>query len=146
MSARSSIIDSLVTLVKTIDGSGSFKSNLYDNVKGTLVFWDEINDFPYVCMSAGSEQREYLPGGFKWGYLAISMKIYVQTDTYAIRDLENILEDIENLLDANNHLEYDADNSKNITDIRVTSIVTDEGLLAPDGVGELDIIVQYEVL
>ena len=146
MSARSAIVDSLVTLLKNIDGSGTYKSNLYDNVIGKLIFWDEVNDFPYICVSAGSEQREYLPGGFKWGYLNISFKIYVQTNEYPLEALENILEDIEDLLDANNHLEYDADNSKSITDIRVTSIVTDEGLLAPDGVGELDISVQYEVL
>jgi len=146
MSARSAIVDSFVTLFKTIDGSGTFKANLYSNVVGKLIFWDEVNDFPHLCISAGSEQREYLPGDFKWGYLGISIKIYVRSDEYPLGELEEILEDLENLIDANNHLEYDSVLGKNITDIRIASIVTDEGLLAPDGVGELELVVQYEVL
>ena len=146
MSSRSAIVESLVTLIKTIDGKGTFNLDLYDNVLGKLVFWDEINDYPTVCVSAGQEQREYLPGGFKWGYLGVSIKIYVQSDEQPLNELEAVLEDIEGLLDANNHLEYDSVGPKNITDIRVVSIVTDEGLLAPDGVGELNIVVQYEVL
>ena len=146
MSSRSAIVESLVTLIKTIDGKDTFNLDLYDNVLGKLVFWDEINDYPTVCVSAGQEQREYLPGGFKWGYLGVSIKIYVQSDEQPLNELEAVLEDIEGLLDANNHLEYDSVGPKNITDIRVVSIVTDEGLLAPDGVGELNIVVQYEVL
>ena len=141
---RTKIIQAFVELFKRIDGTQEYKANLYNNVEGKLVFWDEVKEYPLVCMTAGSETREYLPGNFKWGYLQVNIRIYVKDDD-AKTQLENIFSDIEMLLDANNSLII-GDNEEDIcTDIRILSISDDEGLLRPHGVGEITVQVQYPV-
>jgi hypothetical protein len=145
MSARASITSALVEALKGIDGSNSFQSNVFNNVKNKLIFWDEVNDFPFICVVPGSESREYLPGDFKWGYLNISLKLYTKGET-PLEDLEKLLDDVENIVDSNRVLLYDATNNRRTTEILVSSIVTDEGLLAPYGVGEINLQVRYQVL
>lgn len=145
MSARSSIITALVDKLKTIDGSETFQSNVFNNVTNKLKFWDEINDFPYICVIPGNETREYLPSDFKWGFLGISLKVYVKGDE-PVLELENLLEDIEKVVDENRVLAYGESPAERTTEILITSIVTDEGLLAPYGVGEINLQVRYQVL
>jgi len=141
--SRVKIVEALVSLLKTINGTGVFKSNLYESVEGRLKFWDEVNTYPFVSVVAGPEEREYLPGCFKWGHLLVRIRIYTNSEDPQT-ELENILSDIEYLLDNNLDLEYDS--GKKATDTRILSIITDEGLLHPIGVGEMTIKVQYEVL
>lgn len=145
MSARSSITNALVEKLKEIDGSESYQSNVFNNVTNKLKFWDEVNDFPYICVVPGSETRDYLPADFKWGFLGISLKVYVKGDE-PIQELENLLEDIEKVIDANRTVAYGETPAERTTEILITSIVTDEGLLAPYGVGEINLQVRYQVL
>lgn len=145
MSARNSIVAALVTKLKTINGTGAFVSNLSNNVTNILKFYDEINDFPYVCVTAGFESREYLPGDFKWGFINISIKIYVHNEL-AQAELEKVLGDIESVLHDNEQLDYGAGAGEQTTEILITSIQTDEGVLNPIGVGEVNIVARYQVL
>lgn len=147
MSARSKIVNALVDKLKGINGNSPYTSNLFNNVYNKLVFWDEVKDFPAVYVTAGSETRDYLPGGFKWAYLNITLRIYVNEDETAQARLEEIFEDIETLLDANNELEYnDPSETTQTTElISILSISSDEGLLNPLGVGEMVILVQYDL-
>ena len=80
MSARTKIVNALVDKFKEINGSTPFNNNLYKNIENRLRFWDEINDFPYICVTSGDEVREYLPGNFKWAFLTVSIKIYVREE------------------------------------------------------------------
>lgn len=146
MSARSSITKALAEKLKVIDGTNGYISNIYENAYPKLKFWDEVQDFPSIYMSAGNELRDYLPGGFKWGFLEISLKLYVRGESPA-QQLEDLLEDVEKVLDKNRTLVYDSTVSgAQTTEILINSIVTDEGLLEPYGVGEVSITVQYPVL
>lgn len=146
MSVRTSIVKALAEKFKLIDGSTGYKSNIYDNAYPKLKFWDECNDFPAIYMSTGSETRDYLPGQFKWGFLNISIKAYVKGEDPA-QELEDLLEDIEKVIDENRTLMYDETNpARQTIEILINSIVTDEGLLEPYGVGEVNITVQYPVL
>jgi len=140
MSKRSKILDALVTQIKTIDGTGFWKSNLFNNVFNRLMFWDEVSDYPSVYLTVGSEAREYLPGSFKWGYLIIHVRIYVENDSPET-ELEKIFEDIETIVDNNGNLQYDTDGF--IEDMKILSINTDEGLLNPIGVGEMSLQIMY---
>jgi len=142
---RDAIVNVLVELFKTIDGTSPFVSNLYDNVKPKLVFWDEVSEYPFVSIVAGGERREYLPGGFKWGLLDIKIRIYAKDEEAKTR-LEEIFEDVEILLDANNNLQFGATSEEVCTDIRILSITDDEGLLNPIGVGEMILEVRYPIL
>ena len=144
MSARSSIVNKLADTLKCIDGSSGYRTNLFNNVEPKLKFWDEVNDFPFVCISAGGEVREYLPGDFKWGYLNVAIKVYVRDEDDPVSALESVFYDIEKVIDANNELEYEP--NKATEEIRILSIESDEGLLAPLGIGEITIQIRYEVL
>lgn len=143
MSNRSKIINALVTLINTNLNGIDYSSNIRGKAEGRLRFWDEINQYPYISITAGSEYREYLPADFKWGFLTITIRIYVKGNDPQ-EELEEFFEDIENLLDANNSLVYDS--PKDTDEISILSIVTDEGVLHPQGVGEMQIQIRYDVL
>lgn len=142
MSRRQSIAKALAEKLKDIDGSSSYKSNISNNAYPYLKFWDQVNDFPCVYLTTGSEAREYLPGDFTWGHLGIAVKLYVRGEDPQT-ELENLLEDVEKVIHDNRVLVYDEDRGLETTEILITSIVTDEGLLAPYGVGEINLIVRY---
>ena len=141
---RSKILDALAEQFKAIDGTGNYKSDLGNNVSPRMQFWDEIDQFPAVHMAAGSETREYYGGGNKWRFLNISLRVYVNSED-PVDELEEILEDIETVLDANPDLTYDEDYGEDSTIALITlvSIDTDEGALAPLGVGEMVLEVRY---
>lgn len=145
MSARTSIAEILAEKLKLIDGSTGYNSNIFGNAYPKLKFWDEVSDFPSVYMSVGQERREYLPGGFKWGFLSISLKLYVKGEEPA-QELENLLEDVEKVIDENRVIVYGSEAGAQTTEILIVSIVTDEGLLEPYGVAEVNIVIQYQVL
>lgn len=145
MSRRTSILKALSESFKVIDGNTPYKTNLYNDVHPKLRFWDEISSWPAIYMSPGMEYREYLPGGFKWGFINISLKLYVKGDE-AQDLLEDLIEDVERVIDSNQVLVYDTDNNYETTDMNIQSITTDEGLLSPYGVGEVNIQVRYAVM
>lgn len=145
MSRRASIIKALAEKIKEIDGTGSYTTNLYGNSFPKLKFWDEVSDFPSVYMSTGMETREYHPADFTWGFLGISIKAYVKGED-APEQLEALLEDLEKCIDANRVLIYDTERNYATTEILINSITTDEGLLAPYGVGEINLEVRYQIM
>lgn len=144
MSRRTSILKALAEKLKLLDGT-TYTSNVYDNAYPKLKFWDEVNDFPSIYMSPGSESREYLPSAFTWAYLNISLKLYCKGESSS-EELEQLLEDVESIIDANRVLVYDATNNYETTEILVVSITTDEGLLAPYAVGEINLQVRYALM
>ena len=146
MSKRASIVRALATAFKSIDGTGPYKTNLYNNSYAKLKFWDEIQDFPSIYVTPSSETREYLPGDFAWGFLNIAIKAYVRSEDDTQEQLEQLLEDIELCVDSNRVLVYDAQQGLETTEILVQSITTDEGLLVPYGVGEINLQVRYPIV
>lgn len=145
MSRRTSILKALVDKLKTsLDGT-AYLSNLSGNAYAKLKYWDEVYDFPAVYSSPGSESREYMPGGFAWGYLNISLKVYCKGEN-SQEDLEILLEDIESVIDANRVLVYDTEKNYETTEILIASITTDEGLLQPFAIGEINLQVRYAIM
>lgn len=145
MSRRTSIVKALTEKFKEIDGTNGYNTNLYANAHPKLKFWDEVDQFPAVYVTSGSEQREYLPAQFAWGYLGVCVKIYCRGDE-SQQELEELLEDIEKCVDANRQLTYDQLTNYETTEILIQSITTDEGLLAPYSVGEINLQVRYQVM
>ena len=141
---RQSIVNALVTKFKTIDGTGTFLSNVYGNVSPRLKFWDEVEDFPAIHLNAGSETREYQAGGYKDRFLTVTVRAYVKEED-AVDALDKLLEDIETVVEQNSRLAYtDRQNNSQFTQqITVVSIDTDEGVLEPYGVGEVLLSVRY---
>ena len=141
---RGSIIAALADKLKTIDGTGAFETNLYNNVSPRLLFWDEVTDFPCVHINAGQETREYQGGGYKDRFLTVTLRCYVQ-DEDSVLALDELLEDVETVLETNSRLAYkDRTGTTQYTQqITIVSVDTDEGVLEPLGVGEILIEVRY---
>ena len=142
---RTKIAEALADKLKEIDGSFPYNTNVFDNVDSKLKFLDEIQQFPKVCVVAGDETREYLPDGYKWRFLTLTIRAYVHNETDAQEELALLLEDIERLVDENDVLVYDdaVDPNQSTTSMTIESIGTDEGVIAPLGIGEMVVVVRY---
>lgn len=143
MSSRTSIVNAIAEKLKSITKDNGYNTDLWSQVHPTLKFWDECNNFPSIYMSAGTETRDYLPGGFTWGFLGVSLKLYVKGE-FPSEQLELLMEDVEKCINTNRTLTYNS--TAQTTEILINSLITDEGLLEPYGVGEVNITVQYQVL
>ena len=144
-SRRANILRALAEKLKDIDGSGAFLTDLQNNVHPRLKFWDEVVEFPAIHLNAGAETREYQAGGYKDRFFSVTIRCYEQDEEDATEALNVLMEDIETVIEENSRLEY-ADSQNNTfstQQITIVSINTDEGVLEPLGVGELDIEVRY---
>jgi hypothetical protein len=143
--ARKKITDSLADKIKLINGNFPYNSNVFNNVASKLAFIDEIEQYPKVCVVAGAESREYQPGEFKWRFLQISIRAYIHNENDAQEELSLLFEDIERIIDENDVLTYDDTVSPPLstTNMVIQSISTDEGALAPLGIGEMNIEIRY---
>lgn len=141
---RLAIVNALVEKLKGIDGTNEYGTNLFQNVSPRLKFWDEVEEFPAVHLNAGSETREYQGGGYKDRFMTVTLRCYVNEED-AVEALELLMEDVETVLEDNSRLEYtDRNGNKQYTQqITIVSIDTDEGVLEPYGVGEIQIEVRY---
>ena len=142
---RKKIVDSLADKLKEIDGNHPYNINLFDNVQSKMVFLDEIEQYPKVCVVAGDEEREYQPGGFKWRFLQVTIRAYVHNEEDAQEESALLLEDIEKIIDENNAMVYDDTVSPNLitTSMTLEAISTDEGVIQPLGIGEMGVTVRY---
>lgn len=142
---RKAITKAFVEKIKEIDGTGSYVSNLYNNVFDRLYFWDEVNQFPHVNVTMGPERREYLTGGVKWRFARLTVRVYVKDDNDPLEKAERIIEDIETVLEANSRLQYtdNAGSTDTISDVTIELVDTDEGVLKPLGIAEIVCEVRY---
>ena len=142
---RSKVVDSLVEKLKGIDWNFPYNSNIFQNCKAGMVFLDEIQEFPKLCVVAGDETREYQPGGFKWRFLTLDVRVYVENQEDPQEVLALLMEDIERVIDDNDVLTYDDTVSPNLTTTSLTlqSLTTDEGVLAPLGIGQMTVLCRY---
>ena len=142
---RKKIAEALVSKLKEIDGNHPYNSNIFNNADSHLVFLDEIQQYPKVCVVAGDEEREYQPGGYKWRFLEVTIRAYVEDANDPQEVFSLLLEDIERVIDDNDILVYDDTVSPNLqaTSLTINSIGTDEGVIAPLGIGEMVITVRY---
>ena len=143
-SRRIAIIDAIVEKLEEIDGSGNYRTDLNGNVSRRLKFWDEVDEFPAVHISAGAETREYLGAQNKTRFMTVTIRCYV-SDENSVEALEGLMEDVETVLDTHSRLryvdrKYDFQYTQLIT---VLSLDTDEGVLEPLGVGEIVCEVRY---
>jgi len=141
---RQNIVDALVDHIERIDGTGEYQTAVAE-CSPRLTFWDEVKEFPAVHLNAGREIREYQGAGFKFRYLTITLRCYVEDNEDAVGALDALLEDIETVLEAEDPLTYYDKNgvSQKTVQTTIVSIDTDEGVMDPLGIGEMQIEIQY---
>ena len=142
---RKKIAEAISEKIKGIDGNHPFNSNVFENVSTKMLFLDEIEQYPKICVIAGDEEREYQPGGFKWRFLNITIRVYIHNEEDSQEELALLLEDIEKIIDENDALVYDDSVNPNetTTSMTIETLTTDEGVVQPLGIGEMSIIVRY---
>ena len=142
---RKKIVDALVKELQTIDGQFPYNSNVFNNVHGNMVFLDQIQEYPKICVVAGDETRQYQPNEFKWRFLSLDIRVYVDDQEDPQEVLALLMEDIERVIDNNDVLTYDDTVSPNLTTTSLTlqSMSTDEGVLNPLGIGEITVECRY---
>jgi hypothetical protein len=143
--ARRKITDALVEKIKEIDGNHPFNSNVFNNAHSGMIFLDQIQEYPKLCVVPGDETREYQPGEFKWRFLQLDVRVYVEDQEDPQEVLALLMEDIERVIDNNDVLTYDDTVSPNLTTTSLTlqSMSTDEGVLTPLGIGEITVECRY---
>ena len=131
-------------LYESLNGSPPFRSAV-QSVEPRLRFWDEVNDFPAIQVGAGQETREYEGAGFRFRFLRVTVRCYVNDSEDVILALEELQDDVETLIEDNDPLTYTDSTGTSQTTAKSTiiSVDTDEGVLEPLGVGEVILEVQY---
>ena len=150
MSARSGIAKGLASVIgASLNGTGIYVNNIYENVTNKVVHFDDIQDFPYISVTPGPESREDMPSNFTWATITMYIRIYVENNEDAQGELESLISDIENVVDTHLNLSYNVTTSqgleiRNTVDNSIITITTDEGLLDPNALGEVVLEVRYE--
>ena len=141
---RRAIVEAISEKLEQINGNAPFRTSVA-KVERRLKFWDEVNEFPTIHVGAGSETREYDGGGFRFRFLQLTIRCYVNDDDDVILALEELLEDVESVLEENDPLQYtDSTGASQFTaQTTIGAVTTDEGVLEPLGVGEITIEIRY---
>lgn len=141
MAIAKAIADNL----KYINGITPYNTDIEDRAEATLKFWDEVEEFPTIFVTPGTETRQYQGGGYKDRFMSVTIRLYVKEDE-PLGPLEGLIEDVETVLEALcSQMAYkDKTGATQHTQlINIASINTDEGVLAPYGVGEILCEVRY---
>lgn len=144
-SRRMAIVNAIVKQLKVINGGHPYHTDIEDRVVPHLKFWDEVDEFPSIHVTPGAESRDYQGGGYKDRYLSVTVRLYVKTEE-PTEELEGLIEDVETILESNcSQMAYvdRQGNTQYTHQISIISIDTDEGVLAPYGVGEILCEVRY---
>lgn len=134
------VVDNLKLIngqVSTFDPSYTYLNNIFNNAFRKLKFIDEINDFPSIYSQAGVEDRTYHSDQLIEAELEMIIRCYVRTEN-AQNALENLIQDVEHVV-----YHIPSNPSLGIQDIIIDSISTDEGLIEPYGIAEINILATY---
>ena len=144
---RTEIVQFIVTRLKEIDGGVSpydsdytFVTNVFDNVFRKIKFLDEVNDFPSLYVSAGTEIRDFQSENLTVATLDVIIRAYVYGEDNSQTLSDDLAQDVEHIIYAL------GDNpDKGILDITIDNITTDEGLAVPYGIAEIELSVVYRL-
>jgi hypothetical protein len=137
MARRTDIIEALVGHLGT--NTDVHANNVYRTYK----YMHDLNDFPAITFIPNREDRDHFGDGQVHGILAIQLRCYVfDGDTADIADeCERLADQIEAAVDtfapANLALE--------VEEARVVTLRTDDGLMTPYGVADLQISILYRL-
>jgi len=137
MARRNEIIEAFVAHL------GSNTDVFPDNVSRRFKYLDDVNDFPYITFVPRQENRDHRGDARKLAVLAIDLRVYVYDgDTSDIADeCERLADQVEAAVDtfAATYRQYE------VEEARVVTLRTDDGLMTPYGIADLQLSILYEV-
>ena len=102
-------------------------------------YLDEVNDFPSITFVARGEIRDHRGDGAKLATLQIDLRLYEYDRDIAQLDLR--VRELEDQIDTF----AAAQRALGVEIVQVVTVGTDEGLMRPYQVGDLQILITYEV-
>lgn len=138
---RGLIAEALKNAFSQISQENGYRTNIYGNVKKRFVFPEDDPELPLISFSTGTETIQYQPGGFQDRYLSVSIRCYIENADDSIRVTEDIIKDVEEVVEKSSRLQLS--DGSTVRDIRINLIDTDQGVLAPLGLAEIQLVVEY---
>jgi hypothetical protein len=133
---RKQIIDGLVVeLGQTPDVS---PSNVFRHFK----YLDEINDFPSICLLPRNEARIERGANRRLGIIEVALRGYTFDENNLDR-AEFLAQNVEAKVDS--FSANTAAKANGVSDVRVVTFRTDEGLFEPYGIADLELQILYDV-
>lgn len=126
MSKRTSIISTLITHIESQTAADGYRG---------LRFLHEINSFPAFYIHPEVETRIHIGSDVRHAVISCSLRGYQYSDN--IDDIESFARTLEAAIGSFS--------STLVEEIRVTSLRTDEGLLEPYGVVDMQLEILYVV-
>ena len=137
MARRTDIIEALVGHLGT--NTDVHANNVFRKYK----YMHDLNDFPAITFIPNREDRDHFGDGQVHGILAIQLRCYVYDgDTADIAgECERLADQIEDAVDT-----FSATNrALEVEEARVVSLRTDDGLMTPYGIADLQISILYRL-
>ena len=138
---RGLIRNALEEVFKSISVDNGFNTNLYESVTPRFIFPDDDPQLPLISFSMGQENIRYLPGAAQDRFLSVNIRAYVEDPDGTGNPIEDLIQDIETVVEQNARLALS--DGTTVRDIRVIMIDTDQGVLAPLGLAEIQLVVEY---
>lgn len=138
---RGLIAEAFLEELKHITVSKGFNTDLYGNIHKNFVLPGDDPEVPMINFTTGTERIVYQPGGFQDRYLQLSIRCYVEDSSDSIRATDLIIADVERVIDGSSRLVLS--DGTTIRDMKISLIDTDQGVLAPLGVAEIEVVVEY---
>lgn len=137
MARRTQILEAFVTHL------GSNTDVHANNVHRTYKYMHDLNDFPAITFIPRQEQRDHFGDQQVHGIIAVQLRCYVfDGDTSDIADeCERLADQIEDAVDsfAETYRQHQ------VEEARVVSLRTDDGLMTPYGVADLQVSILYRL-
>ena len=100
-SRRKEIVALLVDKLKEIDGQAvggtnyTYNLNVFNNVSRGIRFIDEVNDFPSLYLSSGTENRDFNSKNLTVATLDVTIRAYIYGQDNSQSLADDIVQDIE---------------------------------------------------
>jgi hypothetical protein len=137
MARRNDIIEALVTDLGQIAGVDPA------NVSRKYRFLDDVNDFPFITFVPRQELRQHRGEGRKFASLVIDVRAYVYDGDSA--DICEVAEDLADSIEAKIDAFAASHRELSVEEAEVVSLRTDDGLMLPYGIADLQLTITYDV-
>lgn len=128
---RTEILDAFKTHLDQLDS--------IERVYKQYRYIDEVNDFPAITFIGRRETRDHRGDGKKLATLGIALRLYIYDRDIAELDLRmrQVEDQIDTFAAAQRALQVEL--------VQVVTVETDEGLMRPYQIGDMNILITYEV-
>lgn len=149
---KNTIINALIEHMKLINGTQhsvagcpfspyTYKNNVWNNVTDDFKYLSNINDFPTVtCFQSSTEQRFERGSSEVFGAVTYIVRCYFKSEDND-EEADDFIEDLQYSI---NSFKY-TQTSKDLVDLKILAVTSDEHILHPYGIVEVSFGLVYRL-